>query len=130
MTDTSLRPTGLLLDLQEQAVGVRGDAVRFSWIVPMLGDARQRSHRIQIAEDADCAQILWDSGTALTADSTGVLYEDLPLRVSTPYWWRVRVTTSQESDWSDPVPFLTAPDTWPAAPIWADGEPDWALLRT
>ena len=130
MTDTSLRPTGLLLDLQEQAVGVRGDAVRFSWIVPMLGDGRQRSHRIQIAEDPACTQILWDSGTDRTADSTGVLHEGLPLRASTPYWWRVRVTTSLESDWSDPVPFLTAPDTWPAAPIWADGESDWALLRT
>ncbi len=130
MTDTSLRPTGLLLDLQEQAVGVRGDAVRFSWIVPMLGDARQRSHRIQIAEDPDCTQILWDPGTARTVDSTGVLHEGLALRASTPYWWRVRVTTSQESDWSHPAPFLTAPGTWPAAPIWADGESDWALLRT
>ncbi|WP_341854009.1 hypothetical protein [Brachybacterium sp. GPGPB12] len=89
-----------------------------------------RDHRIQIAEDPACTQILWDSGTDRTADSTSVLHEGLPLRASTPYWWRVRVTTSLESDWSDPVPFLTAPGTWPAAPIWADGVSDWALLRT
>lgn len=130
MTDPTLRPTGLLLDLQEHAVGARGDAARFSWIVPMLGDARQRSHRIQIAEDPACTQILWDSGTVEADDSTGVLYKGLPLHPSTPYWWRVRVTTSRAGDWSHPAPFLTAPDTWPATPIWADGEPDWALLRT
>lgn len=130
MTDTSLTPTGLLLDLQDRAVGVRGDGARFSWIVPMLGDARQRSCRIQIAEDPACTQLLWDSGTVETADSTGVLCEDLPLRPSTPYWWRVRVTTSQPSDWSHPAPLFTAPDRWPATPLWADGETEWALLRT
>lgn len=49
MTDTSWRPTGWLLGFLEHAVGVRGGATRFSWIVPMWGDVRQCSCRMWIA---------------------------------------------------------------------------------
>ncbi|MEE1618507.1 family 78 glycoside hydrolase catalytic domain [Brachybacterium sp. J153] len=127
--DPDQRPTGLLLDLQERAAGVDPAALRLSWIVPPLGDARQRSYRLQISEDPACAQILWDSGTVDSPDSTGVLVEDLPLAPSTPYWWRVWLATSETGDWSEPALFTTAPDRWLARPIWAAGDPDWALLR-
>lgn len=133
-------PSGLLLNLQEHAVGVDGSALRCSWIVPMLGDAHQRSYRVQVGEDPSCGEPLWDSGRVLSADSTGVLIQDVPLQGSTPYWWRVQVDTSERGDWSLPAPFTTAPCTtgpsaiapnrWPAAPIWAERTGDWALLRT
>ncbi|MGY5766054.1 alpha-L-rhamnosidase-related protein [Brachybacterium sp. DNPG3] len=154
---SDLRPTGLLLDLQERAAGVDGAALRFSWIVPMLGDARQRTYRLQILADpaeiadpadsgadvADVADVagttVWDSGDVASDRSTGVLVEDVPLAPATPYWWRVRVETSQTGRWSEPALFTTAPSDWPATPIWAAAPaassasaaiPDWALLRT
>jgi len=81
MTDASLQPTVLLMDLPEHAVGVRGDEVHFCAPRPRTGGSR----------------------------------------ASPP----PRRATGQS-----PSPFLTAPATWPATPIWAAGEPDWALLRT
>jgi len=139
-TSRTSSPSGLLLNLQDHAVGVDGDGLRCSWIVPMLGDAQQRSYRLQIAEDPSCADPLWDSGRVRSADSTGVLVQDVPLQASTSYWWRVQVDTSESGDWSVPAPFTTAPCTtgpsaiapnrWPATPIWAERTGDWALLRT
>ncbi|WP_193106653.1 family 78 glycoside hydrolase catalytic domain [Brachybacterium sp. FME24] len=127
---SSTRPTGLLLNLQERAAGVSRDAARFSWIVPMLGDARQRSSRLQIAASPSFDPPVWDSGTVASAESTGVLVEGLPLEPSTPYWWRVQVSTTVCGEWSVPAAFTSAPEHWAAAPIWADDGAPWALLRT
>ncbi|MGP9843621.1 family 78 glycoside hydrolase catalytic domain [Brachybacterium sp. 107] len=139
-TSRTSSPSGLLLNLQDHAVGVDGDGLRCSWIVPMLGDALQRAYRVQIAEDPSCAEPLWDSGRVLSADSTGVLIHEVGLEASTPYWWRVQVDTSESGDWSLAAPFTTAPCTagpstmdpalWPATPIWAGEHTDWASLRT
>lgn len=128
--DSTTRPGGLLINLQEHAVGVDASALRCSWIVPMLGDAQQRRYRLQIADEPTCADPLWDSGSVLSAESAGVLIQDLPLQPSTPYWWRVQVDTSERGDWSHVAPFTTAPCQWPATPIWAEDGADWALLRT
>ena len=102
-TSRTSSPSGLLLNLQDHVVGVDGDGLRCSWIVPMLGDAQQRSYRLQITEDPSCADPLWDSGGVRSADSTGVLVQDVPLQASTPYWWRVQVDTSESGDWSVPA---------------------------
>lgn len=126
------RPTGLLVDLQPDAVGVDVAGPRFSWIVPAIGDAMQGRYRIQVAGSPSSFDVpAWDSGEVGSPSSTAVPYGGPRLAHSTPYWWRVRADTSAPGCWSSPSRFVTATERWGGAPIWGpDATSSWVLLRT
>lgn len=131
----TIRPSGLMVDLQHDPVGVDTRAPRFSWIVPEIGDGMQQAYRIQLARSpASFDRPYWDSDRMLSASSVAVGYHGPELEPSTPYWWRVRVDTSEPADWSEPARLVTRTYAWGADPIWGPrSEPEensWVLLRT
>lgn len=124
-------PTGLMVDLQSDPVGVDVAEPRFSWIVPHLGDRMQVSYRIQVATSPSTFDApVWDSGEVLSGSSTAVRYQGPRLAESTPYWWRVRVATSAAGSWSEPARFITATQRWGGEAIWGPAGSPWVLLRT
>ncbi|TDE88784.1 hydrolase [Occultella glacieicola] len=133
-----VRPSGLMVDLQSEPVGVDVAGARFSWLVPPLGDGMQVRFRVQVAAaPTSFGAPVWDSGTVESRSSTAVPYAGPRLEPSRPYWWRVRVDTSVAGDWAAPSRFVTAAGTWGGTPIWgpvvvedSGVENSWVLLRT
>lgn len=134
-------PTGLLMDLLAEPLGVENPNPRMSWIVNDPDPQEyQSAYRILIA---DCPHRLaadegnvWDSGKVESSDSSNVRYAGDPLKPNRIYYWKVR--TWDEDDrrgpYSDPQRFATAvKDQWTAMPIWgggaADSEPNFVFLR-
>ncbi|MBZ2198301.1 family 78 glycoside hydrolase catalytic domain [Occultella gossypii] len=135
--DSPDRPSGLMVDLQSEPVGVDVADARFSWLVPALGDGMQVRYRIQVAASpSSFGTPFWDSGPVTSASSTAVPYTGPRLSASTPYWWRVRADTSVAGDWATPSRLITAADSWGGAAIWGPAvvedsgvENSWVLLR-
>jgi alpha-L-rhamnosidase len=131
------RPSGLMVDLQSEPVGVDVADARFSWLVPQLGDGMQVRFRIQVAASpTSFATPFWDSGPVTSSASTAVPYTGPRLAASTPYWWRVRADTSAAGAWATPSRLITAAETWGATAIWgpvvvedSGVENSWVLLR-
>ncbi|WP_154796026.1 family 78 glycoside hydrolase catalytic domain [Occultella kanbiaonis] len=131
------RPSGLMVDLQSEPVGVDPADARFSWLVPALGDGMQVRYRIQVAASpSSFGAPFWDSGPVTSSSSTAVPYAGPRLAASTPYWWRVRADTSVAGDWATPSRLITAADSWGGDAIWgpvgvddSGAENSWVLLR-
>jgi len=144
------RPSGLLVNLLPGGLGVSPASLRFSWIVPALGEAASQSaYRLQIATSSDRlgheADLTWDSGRVASSDSTAVSLTGPairhPLATDSAYFWRVQVWDQhgRASEWSDPQRLITeAPAAWVGVPIWLPRQPQdgveaddhWLLART
>lgn len=136
------QPSGLLTNLLPRGLGATPGRLRFSWIVPSLGEGtRQGAYRLQMARGVGAlrgqAGLIWDSGRIESNASTAVSYCGPALEYDSLYYWRVRVWDGQgrASEWSQPQRMITeAGATWEGVPIWLsaeeDGDNDWLLART
>lgn len=73
-------------------VGIDSEPV-FSWIID--SDKRgvvQESYNIVVATDSSLSQIVWESGTVTSSESTNVKAEGFTPEPSTRYYWGVTVT--------------------------------------
>ena len=73
-------------------VGIDSEPV-FSWIID--SDKRgvvQESYNIVVATDPSLSQIVWESGTVTSSESTNVKAEGFTPEPSTRYYWGVTVT--------------------------------------
>lgn len=81
-------------------MGIDDSAPVFSWAMDsnVIG-AKQESYRIEVSTEETFDEVVWDSGTIQTDESTDVAYgstaEAEDLRPETDYWWRVTVTDNR-----------------------------------
>ena len=120
------QPTGLLLDLNAEPLGVENTQPRLSWIVNDAGQNEvQTAYQVLVADSLDALANdegnVWDSGKVASDDSTNVLYDGAALEPDSIYYWKVRTWDSndQAGAYSEPQLFTSAlKDTWQATPIW------------
>lgn len=136
----NIRIDGMRVNLLIDPVGISREDVRFSWVICADGcNVRQTAYRIWVAASAAhlrTGEYLCDSGEVVSAVSTAV-----PLPVLLPllednslYYWQVAVRDGK-GRWSEPSApqsFTTAVgDAWESTDgIWAQGQEDFAFLRT
>lgn len=136
-------PTGLLLDLLADPLGVENPNPRMSWIVNDAdSDEYQTAYQIvvfdHLEEAASDKNIMWDSGKVESSESSNVPYIGQPLKPGRIYFWKVRTWDKQKQAgaYSNPQRFITGiQDQWTAVPIWGGGsnapsEPNFLFLRT
>lgn len=132
-------PTGLLLDLMHNPLGVENPNPRFSWIVndPDSNES-QTACQILVADDPgpldEGRGNVWDSARIETSESSNVLYRGPALKPNRVYYWKVRTwdKAGQAGPYSAPQILATAVgENWKAIPIWAGATeaPHFALLR-
>lgn len=125
----SSAPENLMVNLLFEPFGVSPSVLRFSWLVPALGNQPlQTAWRIQVSKlsnDFDNrVSIIWDSEEVESTSSVAAPYAGEPLDSDATYFWRVKSWVSgNESSWSQPQKFITAAaDTdWQAKAIWVEG---------
>ncbi len=93
--------------------------------------AKQRSYRIEVFADRDLGDVVWDSGTVASEESTDIRYggtgDATALRPESDYWWRVTVVDHRGAEAvSDVSTFSTGLmsgtiDAWEGAQ-WIGGE--------
>jgi alpha-L-rhamnosidase len=97
------------MDYLKQPMGVV-KLPQFSWI---LGSEKrnvlQRGYQLQIAEERDFSNILYDSGSIESNESAHVFVEDIQIQSASRYFVRVRVTDSygEMSLWSQSAAFVS-----------------------
>lgn len=88
--------TGLEVNHLFDPMGIDDSEPVFCWGMDsnVIG-AKQRSYRIEVASDADFGDIVWDSGTVESDESTDIPYggtgDAAALQPESDYWWRVTV---------------------------------------
>lgn len=101
---------------------------QLGWVIESdKRDVRQEAYRLQIAEEDQFRNCLYDSGTVYSSESQHHVPE-LALESLKKYYVRVRVRTEhgEISTWSEPASFLTGlvENEWEAKFISADSEED------
>lgn len=122
----SAQPSGLLVNLLLRGLGVSPERLRFSWIVPSIGEGvRQGAYRLQMAGSVAVLRrrsgVVWDSGRIHSDWSTAVPYTGPVLQEDSVYYWRVQVWDQhgRAAEWSDPQRLITAAGAgWSGVPIW------------
>lgn len=119
-------PTGLLVDLVSEPLGVENLQPRLSWIVNHSGqDEMQTAYQVRVALTPETLATddgaVWDSGKVMSAESTNVAFGGDPATPDTAYYWSVRTWNKDghPSPYSAPQRFVTGlMGAWDAAPIW------------
>ncbi len=119
-------PTGLLVNLLSEPLGIENFQLRLSWIVNHPGQSEyQSAYQVLVAKSLDTLAAgngeTWDSGKVLSRESSNVLYDGNTLEPDTLYYWKVRTWNKNDEPgpFSDAQLFTTAlKDTWEATPIW------------
>lgn len=119
-------PTGMLVELLSEPLGIENVSPGFSWIVNDPDrDEIQSAYQLLVASsleglaknDAD----VWDSGKTNSSQSSNVVFGGDALLASSNYYWKVRTwdKDGQAGPYSEPQLFTTAvKDDWTAKPIW------------
>lgn len=77
----------------ENPVGIDAEHPRFSWILESdRKNVRQESYHLEVAEDLEFQEIIWDSGEVKSEQSIQVKYEGRELSSGERVYWRVRVS--------------------------------------
>ena len=135
-------PTGLLMDLMAEPLGLENPTPRLSWIVqdPDPNEV-QTAYQVQVASSrealTDGTDLTWDSGKVLSSDSSNVVYAGPALEPDHVYYWQVRTWDQhdQVGPYSQPQRFVTAVgDQWIATGIWngeesQTGETNFVFMR-
>ncbi len=133
-------PTGLLMDLMSEPLGIDNPHPRLSWVVNDPDDHEyQTAYQILVSkcpqELASGRGTVWDSGKVSSCDSSNARYDGNALAPNSVYYWQVRTWDKDDaaSPYSEPHRFATgAGNQWAAVPLWggdADSEPDFLFLR-
>ncbi|MEX2415129.1 MAG: family 78 glycoside hydrolase catalytic domain, partial [Paenibacillaceae bacterium] len=95
-------------EYKENPLGIDVAHPRFSWRIE--SDRRgvvQIAYQLQVAlEDAEFAEVLWDTGEVHSDQSMHIVYQGPPLEARQGYAYRVRVSDG-EGSWSDWSPTAT-----------------------
>lgn len=84
---------------QENPVCVDATRPDFSW--QLQSDERgvlQTSYRIVVSTDAEGGNVVWDSGTVESDQSTNIQPSSIALNASTRYYWRVTVSDNKGNE--------------------------------
>lgn len=123
-------PTGLMLELSKEPLGVEAKAPLLSWIVNDTDpDEIQTAYRILVATGQDKLMEgeadVWDSGKVVSGENTNVPYGGAALSADNIFYWTVKTWDKDgaESPYAQPQFFSTAvKDNWDADAIWYDAK--------
>ncbi|MDD2300704.1 MAG: alpha-L-rhamnosidase N-terminal domain-containing protein, partial [Fermentimonas sp.] len=99
--------TSLKVEMQENPVGIRTTAPRFSWqLTSLKPDLQQQSYQIQVAQSENDLtsekNLLWDSGIVDDDNTILIPYKGEELNSRGKYYWRLKVITNHgETGWSE-----------------------------
>lgn len=131
-------PTGLLIELLSEPLGVENETPSISWIInDPDSNEHQTAYQVLVS---DCPERLasdegnmWDSGKAASGESSYVRYAGRPLKPDSIYYWKVRTwdKDDQQGAYSQPQRFTTAvKNAWTAIPVWGEADSNFLFLRT
>src|SRR5258706_6174852 len=105
-----LRAVRLRCEHRENPLGIGETRPRFSWVLDSRDrDVVQEAFELQVSRSGDFRSPLWDTGTVSSDQSVLVPYAGPGLESSTPYCWRVRVSSrGVQGAWSETARFETA----------------------
>jgi hypothetical protein len=107
-----MKPTGLLVDLQDAhgGVAITQDAPHFSWIVPS-GTSWHTQIAFQVIISESNGVAVFDSGRVSESSSVAVALKDFKPKANQEYSFIVRCwnDTGKASDWSEPGKFRSTP---------------------
>lgn len=110
-----LLPERLTCEYIENPLGIDTPNPRLSWTFALAGrNQSQSAYEIIVSDNiADIQQHrgnVWSTGKVASSENTHIVYEGIPLRSVTRYYWRMRAYDSSEepSPWSDVNWFETA----------------------
>jgi len=85
-------PVGLRCEYLTDPLGVDVRAPRFFWTLDHASRGQsQTAFQVLVSTSPDCAKgEMWDSGKAVSAETTQVVYRGKPLDSDTSYFWKVR----------------------------------------
>ncbi|MDD3108062.1 MAG: family 78 glycoside hydrolase catalytic domain, partial [Alistipes sp.] len=104
----------LTVEMRTNPIGLDVSQPRFNWMITQAKpNTMQTAYRVVVAGSAADLKgeqnLLWDSGTVTSDQSTFVTYAGTPLESRKTYFWKVFVTTSQgDSLWSKPAQWTMA----------------------
>ena len=121
-------PTGLMMELSSEPLGVEAEYPSLSWVVNDADqDEIQTAYRILVATSeeklVEGQTDIWDSGKVLSEENTNVRYGGEALPADGIYCWTVKTWDKDdtESPYAQPQFFTTAvKENWDADAIWYD----------
>ena len=98
--------------MQSHPVGVSPEDIRFGWQLKSSDfDVKQTACRIQVFENRNFDDQVWDSGKISSEESQHIDYAGTPLKNAKDYYWKVEVWSSNStSAESDIAYFYTSPE--------------------
>ncbi|WP_069998640.1 alpha-L-rhamnosidase [Cellulosilyticum sp. I15G10I2] len=124
-----LKISEIRMDYLKQPMGVI-TCPQFSWILDSdKRSVHQTSYQLQMADDSDFTNILYDSGIITSDESAHVFIEDINLKSAHKYFVRVRAANNYDetSPWSQSANFVSAllsNNEWQACFISAETKED------
>ena len=114
----------IYMDYETAPVGV-SHIPQFGWeIVSDRRNVKQKYYELQIAEDEDFQELVFDRGRVESEESAHVYVKDVSLKSGKRYYVRAKAGDGQEeSSWSDISSFVTA--LAGKNGVWEDGAPLW-----
>ena len=92
-----------LCDYQRQPTGV-GLTPTFSWMVSTekVGLC-QASYNVHVWRNADIENVVWDSGTVMSGQTTQIIYDGQPLQSGTAYNYQVCIIDNENNEYKSAV---------------------------
>ncbi|HZJ82407.1 MAG TPA: alpha-L-rhamnosidase, partial [Clostridia bacterium] len=106
-----LKTSRLKCEYLKNPIGIGESKPRFGWILESGGrDIVQETYHLQVATDKSFANLVWDTGVVDSSESVHVAYQGEPLKPSTEYFYRVKISDNDgnASPWSDTAFFQTS----------------------
>ena len=122
--------SAVLLDAQDNPVGVGNTAPAFSWqIQSKSNDVVQTAYQVIVATTKaglnGSSGMVWNSGKVVSDKSVNIIYKGAKLQSATKYYWKVNVWTNKGDAKSAVKTFTTTllnPSEWTAKWIGIDGK--------
>ncbi len=130
-----IRAEHLTCEYEENPVGVGTRHPALGWQITGDPDrAVETGYRLVAAEDRAFTQILWDTGRREDGSSVCIIYDGLPLRPASVYYWKVQLwdRDGEEGPFSEVQRFVTSlfpdEDMWEGK--WITGESEGDFLTS
>ncbi len=128
--NAGVKLSAVLLDTQDNPVGVGNTAPAFSWqIQSKSNDVVQTAYQIVVATSKaglnGNSGMVWNSGKVVSDKSVNIIYKGAKLQSATKYYWKVNVWTNKGDAKSAVKTFTTTllnPSEWTAKWIGIDGK--------